>query len=76
MLAMTGRPEVDSSRWSVEVKWDAWRALVYIDEGLKVRTRTSRQVSDSLPELAGLVNAVDGHRVILDGELVGRPGRR
>ncbi len=43
---------------------------MYIDRSLRVRTRTSRQVSDSLPELTGLVDALDGHRVILDGELV------
>ena len=34
-----------------ECKWDGWRALVYIDGSLRVRTRTGRQVSDSLPEL-------------------------
>ena len=33
-------------------------------------TRSGHQVCDSLAELAGLVNALDGHRVILDGELV------
>jgi hypothetical protein len=32
------------------------------------RTRTGRQVSDSLPELAGLVEALRGYQVIL-----GRP---
>jgi bifunctional non-homologous end joining protein LigD len=46
---------------------------VYIDRGLRVRTRTGRQVSDSLPELAGLVDALAGHRVTLDGELVACP---
>jgi bifunctional non-homologous end joining protein LigD len=54
----------------LECKWDGWRALVYIDGEVRVRTRTGRQVADSLPELTGLVDAVDGHRVILDGELV------
>jgi bifunctional non-homologous end joining protein LigD len=49
------------------------RALVYVDDGLRVRTRTGRQVSDSLPELSGLVEALDGHCVILDGELVACP---
>jgi bifunctional non-homologous end joining protein LigD len=41
-----------------------------VDDRLRVRTRTGRKVSDSLPELTGLVEALDGHRVILDGELV------
>jgi bifunctional non-homologous end joining protein LigD len=43
---------------------------VYVGDGLRVRTRTSRQVTDSLPELTGLIDALDGHRVILVGESV------
>jgi bifunctional non-homologous end joining protein LigD len=70
MLATTGQPGGDPALFSFEVKWDGWRALVYIDGDLRVRTRTSRQVSDSRPELSGLVDALDGHTAILDGELV------
>jgi bifunctional non-homologous end joining protein LigD len=70
MLATSGQPGGEQAAWSWEVKWDGWRALLYIDRGLRVRTRTGRQVSDSLPELSGLVDAVEGHSVILDGELV------
>src|SRR5204863_10081988 len=40
---------------------------------LRVRTRTGRQVSDSLPELIGLAETLDGRSVILDGELVDCP---
>jgi bifunctional non-homologous end joining protein LigD len=47
MLAMTGQPLGDSSRWIFETKWDGWRALAYVDGGLRVRTRTGRQVSKS-----------------------------
>jgi bifunctional non-homologous end joining protein LigD len=65
-----GEPVHHLERWSVEVKWDGWRAMVYIDGGLRVRTRSGRQVSDSLPELAGLVDAFAGRSAILDGELV------
>ena len=78
MLATTGARDRDLAGWCTEAKWDGWRALVYIDGGLKVRTRSGRQVSDSLPELVGLVDALDGqtsrsnsrHCVILCG---GRP---
>jgi hypothetical protein len=58
MLATTGQPAHDQEAWSLEVKWDGWRAVVYVDEGLKVRTRTGRPVSDSLLELTGLVGAL------------------
>jgi bifunctional non-homologous end joining protein LigD len=70
MLAASGRPSGDEAAWSFETKWDGWRALVYVDGGLRVRTRTGRQVSDALPELGGLVEALAGHAVTLDGELV------
>ena len=73
VLASVGQPGRDPKAWSWEVKWDGWRALVYVENGLRVRTRTSRQVADSLPELKGLVEALDGHHVILDGELVACP---
>jgi bifunctional non-homologous end joining protein LigD len=74
MLATTGQPGGDQAFWSWEVKWDGWRALVYLDSGLRVRTRTGRQVSDSLPELGGLADALRGRSLILDGELVACPG--
>jgi hypothetical protein len=70
MLATTGEAGRDGDAFSYEVKWDDWRAMVYIDHGLRVRTRTGGRVSDCLPELTGLVDALEGHRVILDGELV------
>jgi bifunctional non-homologous end joining protein LigD len=70
MLTSVGEPKRDLASWCFEVKLDGWRALVYIDEGLKVRTRSGRQVSDSLPELTGLVDAMCGRSAILDGELV------
>ena len=73
MLATTGEHGRNSEAWSYETKWDGWRAMVYVDEGLRVRTRTGRQVSDSLPELVGLVDALDGRNAILDGELVACP---
>ena len=44
-----------------EMGRDGWWAVVYIDRGLRVRTLTGREVSDSLSELTGLVDALDGH---------------
>jgi bifunctional non-homologous end joining protein LigD len=70
MLASTGQPTGDLSGWSWEVKWDGWRALVYIDGSVRVRTRTGRDVTSSLPELAAAAEALGGRTAILDGELV------
>jgi bifunctional non-homologous end joining protein LigD len=70
MLASPGEPVRHPDAFLHEAKWDGWRALVYIDGGLKVRTRSGRQVSNSLPELDGLVDALGGRSAILDGELI------
>jgi ATP-dependent DNA ligase len=59
-LETTGQPGGDRALRSHEAKWDGWRALVHVDGGLRVRTRTGRQVADSLPELTGLVDALHG----------------
>ncbi len=73
MLAVAGQldPRHD---WVVEPKLDGWRGLIYIDGGVCVRTRTGRVVTENVPQLAGLVDAVpDG--TVLDGELVAGQGR-
>jgi bifunctional non-homologous end joining protein LigD len=40
-----------------------------------VRTRNGHNVTASVPELAPLVDALEEHSVVLDGELVARQGR-
>jgi bifunctional non-homologous end joining protein LigD len=71
MLMSVGIPLRKPEQWCAEVKFDGWRALAYIDgAGSKVRTRSGRQVSESLPELAGLPDALGGRSAILDGELI------
>jgi bifunctional non-homologous end joining protein LigD len=67
MLAMPG---VDRSRdgWAAEPKLDGWRAIVTVDGGLEVRSRTGRFISHIVPELQPLADL--GHRMVLDGELI------
>ncbi|WP_183061575.1 ATP-dependent DNA ligase [Motilibacter peucedani] len=51
------------------------RGQVTVDaRGLVVRSRTGRRLSHALPELAGLVDALGGRSVVLDGELVAGAG--
>ena len=81
MLAAAGElpPPEQESRWAFEMKWDGVRAVVYLDRGdLRVMTRNDREVSRTYPELQALAAELDGHRLVLDGELVafdeaGRP---
>ena len=64
MLARSG-PLPGYGRWSFEVKWDGFRALVSTRAGLHVRGRHPWNAAASLPELESLPSGL-----ILDGELV------
>ena len=60
--------------WAFEPKLDGWRALVHVTSGaVTVYSRPGRDVSVSLPELAGIADAVPSGTV-LDGELVSGSG--
>src|SRR4051812_43613509 len=79
MLATSAPWPVDDGRWAYEVKWDGWRALVTVDGTVTVRTRRGRNAAESFPELAAMADALEGRRVVLDGEIVAgrdRPGSR
>jgi bifunctional non-homologous end joining protein LigD len=74
MLATAGRVP-DGNGWAVEPKLDGWRATVTVTDGqVQFRTRAGRNVTDRLPEFAGL-GAEVGVDAVLDGELVARQGR-
>ena len=71
MLATAGPLPGDGAGWAFETKWDGIRAIVAIERGrVGIRTRTGNDVSDQFPELSALGSAVDGHSVVLDGEVV------
>jgi bifunctional non-homologous end joining protein LigD len=73
MLA-TSRPGlVPDERWAVEPKLDGWRGVISFDDCLTIRTRTARDVTGALPELAGLAEVLPPGTV-LDAELVAGAG--
>jgi bifunctional non-homologous end joining protein LigD len=64
----------------LELKWDGMRAQFRVarDGRWCLRSRPGRNCSDQFPELAPVADALHGHEVLLDGELVclnadGRP---
>jgi len=65
MLATNQQPTT-GHRCVIEPKLDGWRALVSVDGGVRVRTRRGRDVTTSLPELAGLAEEVP---VVAEGEV-------
>ncbi len=73
MLATSGRPSGSLEGWVVEPKADGWRAQVAVDsDGWTVWTRTGRDITTRVPELAPLVEL--GVECVLDGELVAGAG--
>src|ERR671923_2439398 len=75
MLASPGPLTGTQDQWAFEPKLDGWRVLVYFDGHLTVRTRGGHDVSQAVPELAGLADALGAHAVVLDGELVAHQGK-
>jgi bifunctional non-homologous end joining protein LigD len=63
-----GRPLPEGPGWVFEVKWDGVRVLADTrDGGLRLLSRTGRDVTGAYPELGGLAS-VQG--AVLDGEVV------
>ena len=79
MKATTGALPVDETGWAFEIKWDGVRVLSSIgSKGVRLRSSRGNDITGRYPELGALRDALDGHRVILDGEVVafddeGRP---
>ncbi len=75
MLAAAGPIHGHEDDYGFEPKWDGWRAVVSVhDDGVEVRTRTGRVVSQAVPELAALADQLEDRSVVLDGELVAHAG--
>jgi bifunctional non-homologous end joining protein LigD len=74
MLASSGRSVIGSDR-AVEAKLDGWRCILLTNGDIRAWSRRGREISDAVPQLARIVDALPGRRVILDGELVFGAGR-
>src|SRR4051812_20718789 len=80
MLATAGALPIGAG-WAFEFKWDGVRAVVTVDpeaaQPIRALSRNDRDFSASYPELERLVEAADGRRGGVGGEIVavGRAGR-
>ncbi len=71
MLARAGDLPPDDGTWALEMKWDGLRALTYLESGrLRLVSRRGQDITPGYPELAALAQALAGHQVLLDGEIV------
>jgi bifunctional non-homologous end joining protein LigD len=75
IVPMMARPATElppnERRWSFEVKWDGVRAIAYVQPGrLRLESRNLNDITDTYPEVRGLVGALGMHEAVLDGEIV------
>lgn len=72
MKAVAGVLPPDDGSWAFEVKWDGMRVLARVDGagGVDLRSARGADVAATFPELETVAAAVDGHSVLLDGEVV------
>jgi bifunctional non-homologous end joining protein LigD len=79
MLATPTDKAFDNPDWLFEIKWDGYRAVAFIEDGLvRLMSRTQNDLTAQFPELGSLPQFVKAQRAILDGEIValdeeGRP---
>ena len=79
MKAITGTLPADETGWAFEIKWDGVRVLSAIESGaVRLRSSNGNDITARYPELQALADALEGHAVVLDGEVVafddaGRP---
>jgi bifunctional non-homologous end joining protein LigD len=73
MLATSGQLPGSDAGWAYEMKWDGLRAICYIAGGVRLESRTGRDITHAYPELHGLgraLGAAGASEAVLDGELV------
>jgi bifunctional non-homologous end joining protein LigD len=77
MLAVPGEVPTEPG-WGYEFKWDGVRAIAYVTgDAARLLSRNDLDVTRCYPELADLAELLEGHRAVLDGEIVSldRAGR-
>ncbi len=71
MLARPGRLPTDEREWSFEVKWDGVRTIAYAQPGrLRLESRNLNDVTDTYPEVRGLLLSLGMRDAVFDGEIV------
>jgi bifunctional non-homologous end joining protein LigD len=75
IVPMLARPATTvpepQDEWSFELKWDGIRAIAYGRPGrLRLESRNQREITDSYPEVRGLLRDLGMREAVLDGEIV------
>ncbi len=70
MLCTLVKEPFDNKDWIFEIKWDGYRAITFIENGIvKLLSRNQNSLNDKFPLITKELSAYSG-QAILDGELV------
>ena len=73
MKAVAGDLPHDESGWGFEVKWDGYRAIVFVDASarppLRVQSSNGIDLTARWPELAAITADLNADSAVLDGEV-------
>jgi len=71
MLATLVDKPFDNDEWLYEVKWDGYRAVVFLDgKSPRLVSRNQNDLTAAYPELHDIHNSIKATNAILDGEIV------
>jgi bifunctional non-homologous end joining protein LigD len=72
MFAKEATRPPDGGGWGFAITWAGVRALAHSDGegGVRIESRRGDDITARYPELTGLGDALDGHRAVIDGEIV------
>ena len=68
MLAKVADKAFTDKDWIFEIKWDGFRAISYVEDGLSVKSRTDKELRYNFPELAEL--SLLAKNLVVDGEII------
>jgi bifunctional non-homologous end joining protein LigD len=70
MLATSIDDPFDDPQWLFEIKWDGYRAIVFIaNDSVRLVSRNQNDLTAQFPELYDLAELVQAETAILDGEI-------
>jgi bifunctional non-homologous end joining protein LigD len=71
MLATPVNEPFDGPEWLFEIKWDGYRAVVFLEGGkMRLVSRNQNDLTPRYPELKDLAQFVKARNAIIDGEVV------
>jgi DNA ligase D-like protein (predicted ligase)/DNA ligase D-like protein (predicted 3'-phosphoesterase) len=68
MLAKVAEQPFSGKDWIFEVKWDGFRAIAYVEESFSLKSRNSKELKQSFPELQELKKLASN--IVVDGEII------